>query len=41
MQDLVFRRVETGKPLIISTGMADSDEIEEAVETAKSYGNGN
>tara|TARA_B110000967_G_C18902071_1_gene576770 strand:- start:4711 stop:5772 length:1062 start_codon:yes stop_codon:yes gene_type:complete len=28
----------TGKPMIISTGMADSDEIQEAIETAKENG---
>lgn len=29
---------QTGKPMIISTGMADADEIAEAIDTAKSNG---
>lgn len=29
---------QTGKPMIISTGMADADEIGEAIETAKEHG---
>jgi pseudaminic acid synthase len=31
---------EKGKPMIISTGMADLGEISEAVETARTYGSG-
>ena len=40
MVDLPLIRyvAQTGKPIIISTGMADADEITEAVETAKSAG---
>ncbi|MDK4539944.1 N-acetylneuraminate synthase family protein, partial [Kingella kingae] len=30
---------QTGKPMIISTGMADADEIAEAIATAKDAGN--
>jgi pseudaminic acid synthase len=40
--DLPLIRVaaSTGKPLIISTGMANHDEIQEAVNTALKYGSG-
>lgn len=40
--DLPLIRVaaSTGKPLIISTGMADQKEIQDAVDTALKYGNG-
>ena len=40
--DLPLIRVaaSTGKPLIISTGMANEDEIQEAVDTALNYGSG-
>ncbi len=37
---LVERMAATGKPLIISTGMANLEEIGEAVETARSCGSG-
>lgn len=36
--ELIRYAAATGKPLIISTGMADADEIEEAVEVARSGG---
>jgi len=35
---LIKRAADTGKPLIISTGMASGNEIEEAVETARRWG---
>lgn len=35
---LIKRVAETGKPMIISTGMADEAEIEEAIKTAKENG---
>lgn len=35
---LIKRVAQTGKPMIISTGMADQDEIELAIQTAKDNG---
>ncbi len=35
---LIKRVAQTGKPLIISTGMADEQEIQEAIETARENG---
>ena len=37
---LIRAAASTGKPLIISTGMANDDEIQEAVNTALRYGSG-
>jgi pseudaminic acid synthase len=37
---LIRKAAETGKPLIISTGMGTLDEIEAAVKTARKYGSG-
>jgi N-acetylneuraminate synthase len=37
---LIARAARTGKPLIISTGMASFSEIEEAVNTARAHGAG-
>jgi N-acetylneuraminate synthase len=37
---LIARAAKTGKPLIISTGMATREEIGEAVETARRHGGG-
>lgn len=37
-QPLVQRMAKTGKPLIMSTGMATLDEVEEAVEAARAAG---
>jgi N-acetylneuraminate synthase len=37
---LIARAARTGKPLIMSTGMASDAEVAEAVETARSHGNG-
>ena len=36
---LIRHVAQTGKPMIISTGMADADEIAEAIATAKDAGN--
>lgn len=38
--DLIACAARTGKPLIMSTGMASDAEIAEAIETARSNGNG-
>jgi len=37
---LVRRIAKTGKPMIISTGMADFSEITDVIETARKFGNG-
>ena len=38
--DLIKYAASKGKPLLISTGMASEEEIDEALKTAKDYGNG-
>jgi N-acetylneuraminate synthase len=38
--DLIACAARTGKPLILSTGMASDAEIDEAIETARSHGTG-
>ncbi|MGN6109017.1 MAG: pseudaminic acid synthase [Kofleriaceae bacterium] len=38
--ELIAAAARTGKPLILSTGMASDAEVAEAVETARSHGNG-
>jgi pseudaminic acid synthase len=38
--DLIARAAATGKPLIISTGMATDEEIDEAVAVAREHGSG-
>jgi N-acetylneuraminate synthase len=38
--DLIACAARTGKPLIMSTGMASDPEVAEAVEVARSHGNG-
>ena len=38
--ELIACAARTGKPLIMSTGMASDDEVAEAVETARRHGNG-
>jgi N-acetylneuraminate synthase len=38
--ELIACAARTGKPLIMSTGMASEAEVQEAIETARRYGNG-
>lgn len=38
--DLIAAAARTGKPLIMSTGMASDAEVAEALDTARSHGNG-
>jgi len=38
--DLIACAARTGKPLIMSTGMASDAEVAEAIETARTHGNG-
>ena len=38
---LIRQAAETGRPIILSTGMANEEEIDEAVETVRTAGNGN
>ncbi|MGL5949291.1 MAG: pseudaminic acid synthase [Aeromonas sp.] len=35
---LIARAAQTGKPLIMSTGMADANEIQDAIDTARQHG---
>jgi N-acetylneuraminate synthase len=38
--ELIAAAAKTGKPLIMSTGMASDAEVDEAIETARSHGDG-